>query len=84
MVITTLFLCDCRYHDSLLFSVLLSLHLATFVMFILFFISHRCMLELKLSITEQQKSVFTSSRLFVDVSFLLGMWTIDSGITLKS
>jgi len=43
------------------------------------------MLELKLSITEQQKYVFTSSRLFVDVSFVrLGMWTIDSGITLKS
>ena len=69
-------LCDHPYLVSLLFAVLLSLHLVTFLMFFLLlvyviFFSSRRMPELRFAITQLQKSVLTRQHI----------WTIDSGIS---
>ena len=68
-------LCDHPYLVSLLFAVLLSLHLVTFLMFFItclcHFLSSRRMPELRFAITQLQKSVPTRQHI----------WTIDAGIS---
>ena len=58
-------LCDHPYLVSLLFSVLLSLHLITILMLLyhlfMSFLSSRCTTELRFAITQQQNSVLTGS-----------------------
>ena len=64
--------------------ILLSLNLITSFYFLLVYVifSSRCMLESKIAIKEQKKSVLTGSRLLhIDVSLAPGIWT---GITLST
>ena len=75
MLVYLTVLCDYPCLVSLLFAVLLSLHLVTFLMFFITclgqFSSSRRMPELRFAITQPQKSVLTRQHI----------WTIDSGIS---